>query len=70
MVAGVLGRQLVVVIGKTKDLMNVWPEEERFKMLVPDTPMVKPLGRKAIRQKLREENNEIKNGKRFPKYWG
>ena len=60
----------MAVIGKTSDLMNVWPEEDIFKMLVPDAPMVKLLGRKAISQKLRDENKEIKNGKRFPKYWG
>ena len=39
-------------------------------MLAADAPMVKPLGRKAIGQKLRKENKEIKSGKRFPKYWG
>ena len=50
--------------------MNVWPEEDTYKLLVPDAPMAKPLGRKAISQKLREENRDIKNGKRFPKYWG
>ena len=70
MVVGVLRRQLVAVIRRTRDLMNVWPIEETFKMLVPDAPIVKPLGRKVIRQKLREENKEIKNGKRFLKYWG
>ena len=70
MVAEILGRQLVVIIGKTGDLMNVWLEEETFKMLVPDTPMVKLLERKAIGQKLRKENKNIKNGKSFPKYWG
>ena len=59
MVAGVLERQLVAIMERTGDLMNVWPEEEIFKMLVPDVPMVKPLGRKAIGQKLREKNKEI-----------
>ena len=48
-----LGRQLVAVIGKSRDLMNVWPEEDTYKLLVPDAPIVKPLGRKAIGQKLR-----------------
>ena len=69
-VAGVLGRQLVGVIGRIGDLMNVWPEEETYKLLVPDALMVKPLVRKAIREKLREENKDIKNGKRYLKYWG
>ena len=69
-VAGMLGRQLVVVIGKTRHLMNIWPEEDTFKLLAPDAPMVKPLGRKAIGQKLIEENKEIKNGKKYWKYWG
>ena len=69
-VAGVLGRQLVTVIGRTGDLLNVWPEEETYKLLVPDSPIVKLLGRKAIGKKLREENKDIKNGKRYPKYWG
>lgn len=32
--------------------------------------MVKPLGKKTISQKLREENKEIKNRKRYLKYWG
>ena len=50
--------------------MNVWLEEETFKMLAPDAPIVKPLGRKTIEHKLREENKGIKNGKRYPKYWG
>ena len=55
-VVGVLGRQLVAVIEKTGDLMNVWPEEESFKMLVPDALMIEMVGRKAIGQKLTEEN--------------
>lgn len=66
-VMGVLGRQLVLVIEKTRDLINIWPEEETFKMLVPDAPIVRLLGRKAIEQKLREENKDIKNRKRFLK---
>ena len=69
MVAGVFRRQLVAVIGRTGDLMNLWPEENTYKLLVPDPTMVKSLGRKAIGQQLREENRHIKNGKRFPKYW-
>lgn len=69
-VAGVLGRQLVAVTGRTGDIINVWLEEETFKMLVPDTPMVKLVGRKAIGQKLREDNKEIKSRKRYLKYWG
>ena len=68
MVAGVLGRQLVAIIGKTGDLMNVEPEEESFKLLAPVALMVKPLGRQAIGQKLRKENKDIKNEKRYPKY--
>lgn len=60
-VVGVLVRQLVAVIGKIGDLMNVWPEEETFKLLAPDASIIKPLGRKAIAQKLRKENKEIKN---------
>ena len=68
--AGVSGRQLVEVIGKTGDLMNVWPEEESFKLLAVNAPTVRALGRKAIGQKLRKKNKEIKNGKRYPKYWG
>ena len=64
-----LERQLVAIIGKTEDLMNMWREEETFKMLVPDALIVTPLGRKAIGQKLREENKEIKSGKRYLKYW-
>ena len=47
-VAGVLERQLVVVIERTGDLIKIWPEEETYKLLVPDALMVKPLGRKAI----------------------
>ena len=39
-VTGVLGRQLVAVIGRTGDLMNAWQEEDTFKMLVLDAPMV------------------------------
>ena len=68
-VASVLGRQLVAVIGKTGDLINVWLEEETFKMLVLDIPMVKQLERKAIGQKLRKENKEVKNRKRYSRYW-
>ena len=64
----VLGRQLVAVIGKTGDLMNVWLEEETFKLLASDAPIVKHLGRKAMGQKLRKENKEINNRKRYPKY--
>ena len=69
-VVEVLGRQLVAVLGRTADMMNVWPEENTYKMLVPDAPMIKPLWRKAIGQKLREKNKEIMCGKRFPKYGG
>lgn len=69
MVVVVLGRQLVAVIEKTRDVMNVWLGEKTFKMLAPDIPMVKSLERKAIGKKLREENKEIRNGKRYPKYW-
>ena len=54
LVAGLVGRQLLVVIGRTGHLMNIWPEEETYKLLVPVTPMVKALGRKAIAEKLRE----------------
>ena len=61
---------MVAVIGKTRDLINVWLEQETFKLLALDASMVKPLGRKAIGQKVREENKEIKNGKRYAKYWG
>ena len=49
-----LEKQLVAVIGKTGDLMNVWPEEETYKILVPDAPIVKPLEREASIQKLRK----------------
>ena len=69
-VARVLGRQLVVVIKKTEDLMNERREEETFKMVASDALMVKPLGRKVIGQKLREENQKIKNIKRYTKYRG
>ena len=47
-VAEVLGRQLVAVIGKSGDLMNVYVEEKTSKLLALDAPMVKPLGSKAI----------------------
>lgn len=70
MVAGVLGRQLVVVIGRSGDLMNVWPKEENLQLLASDGSIVKPLVRKAIGQKLRVENKEINNVKRYTKYWG
>ena len=63
-----LERQLVAVIGRTGDLMNVWPEEKTFKLLVTDTAITKPLERKVIGRKLKEENKEIKNGKRYLKY--
>ena len=59
----------MAVIGKTEDLMNVKLEEETFKPVAPDALMIKPLKRKAIGQKVREENKWIKNGKRYPKYW-
>ena len=67
-VAGVPGRQLVPVIGKRDNWMNVWLEEETFKMLASDVTIAKPLRRKAIAQTLREENKQIKNGKRYLKY--
>ena len=41
-VAGILGRQLIAVMGKSQHLMNVWLEEKRFKLLEPDDPMRKP----------------------------
>ena len=63
-----LGRQLIVVIGKTGNLMNVWPEEETFKLLALDAPIPQLLGRRAITEKLREENNEIKHDNRYIKY--
>ena len=69
-VVGVLVRQLGAVIGRSGDLMNVWLEKETYKILASNAPMIKPLGRKAIRRKLREEKKEIKNGKRYLKYRG
>lgn len=60
---------MVTVIGKSGNLMNVRPEEETCKILASAALMVKPLERKAIRRKLREENKGIMNEKRYPKYW-
>ena len=37
-------------------------------MLVPNAPMIKPLVRKAIGMKLKEENKDIRNRKRYSKY--
>ena len=68
-VAGVLRRKLVMVIRKTGDMMNMWSGEEIFKLLLPDAPMIKSLGRKAIGKKLKKENIEIKKRKRYSKYW-
>ena len=47
----------------------MWPEEQTFKILIPDAPMVKPIGRKVISQKLLKENKEFKSRKRYLKYW-
>ena len=49
--------------------MNVWPEEETFRLLVTDALMVKPLVTKAIGCKLKEENIDIQIRKRYPKYY-
>ena len=49
-------RQQIAVIEKLGDLINARLEEEIFKLLAPDTSMLKPMGRKAIGQKLGEEN--------------
>lgn len=69
-VAEVLGKQLVAVIEKTVDVMNMWLKEEIYKMVASDALIIKPLSRKAISQKLKEGNQEMKNGKRYLKYWG
>lgn len=38
--------------------------------MVSDSPMPTFLGRKVIGAKIKQENKEIKNRKRYPKYQG
>lgn len=66
-VVAVLGREWMAVIEMTPDLINVWPEEETCKMMALDAAMPKDLKQKAIGQRLRTENKEIKNRKRYGK---
>ena len=68
-VTGVLGSPLVAVISRTGDQMRVWPGKDTFNMLHLKAPVLKPLERKAMGQKLRKKNQKIKSGKRCTKYW-
>ena len=61
-------RQLIAVMRKSEDLINMWPKKERFRLLVPDAPIIKPMKRKAIGQKLLEENKDTKSGKKYLKF--
>lgn len=69
-VAGVLSTQLIAVMGKLGNLIGVWAKEETCKMLATNPPMLKPLGRKLLEEKLKEENMDIKARKRYLKFPG
>ncbi|KAF8418272.1 hypothetical protein EV426DRAFT_679732 [Tirmania nivea] len=71
-VAREVGKLLVVVFEYKGDILNVWAEEGKsVKMIAPAVPsMIITRGRYTLAQKLREENNDLKGGKRMPKHWG
>ncbi|KAF8415233.1 hypothetical protein EV426DRAFT_630171, partial [Tirmania nivea] len=70
-VAREVGKLLVVVFGCKGDILNVWAEEGKsVKMIAPAVPITIARGRYALAQKLREENKDLKGGKRMPKLWG
>ncbi|KAF8422186.1 hypothetical protein EV426DRAFT_606304, partial [Tirmania nivea] len=70
-VAGEVGKLLVAVFGCKGDILNVWAEEGKsVKMIAPAVLITIARGRYALAQKLREENKDLKGGKRMPKLWG
>ncbi|KAF8425268.1 hypothetical protein EV426DRAFT_708895 [Tirmania nivea] len=67
-VAGEVERALVQVYGRSGKILNVWAEGEMtIKMLAPAIPMTIARGRKALAEKLRQENKDLVGGKRMPK---
>lgn len=42
-VAGVLMREIIAVMWKLRDLINIWPEEKTSKIQALDTLMPKPI---------------------------
>lgn len=70
-VSGEVGKALVAVFGRTGDILNVWVEDlKSVKLMVLSAPMTVARGRKALAEKIRSENKELKTAKRFPKLWG
>ncbi|RPB21967.1 hypothetical protein L211DRAFT_850950 [Terfezia boudieri ATCC MYA-4762] len=70
-VAGEVGRMLVQVFGCSGEILNVWVEEgTTVRMIALVVPMTVARGRKALAEKLREENKDIRRAKRMPKAWG
>ncbi|RPB18748.1 hypothetical protein L211DRAFT_853829 [Terfezia boudieri ATCC MYA-4762] len=70
-VVGEVGRLLIQVFGRTDEMLNVWVEEgSSVKMIALSAPMTTARDRKALARKLREENKDIRGGKRMPKPWG
>ncbi|KAF8419203.1 hypothetical protein EV426DRAFT_577150 [Tirmania nivea] len=55
-VAREIGKLLVIVFGGKGDILNVWTEE-----------VVR--GRNALVKKLKEENKDLKEGKKMPRVW-
>ncbi|KAF8426090.1 hypothetical protein EV426DRAFT_710575 [Tirmania nivea] len=67
-VAGEVGKMLVQVFGRTGDILNVWVEGGlSVKMIAPSVPLTVGRDRKALAEKLKEENNNMKGAKRMPK---
>ncbi|RPB18830.1 hypothetical protein L211DRAFT_853751 [Terfezia boudieri ATCC MYA-4762] len=70
-VAWEVGRMLIQVFGHTEGMLNVWVEEgSAVRLIAPSVPMPVARDRKALAEKLRSENKDIKGGKRMPKAWG
>ncbi|RPB27053.1 hypothetical protein L211DRAFT_846604 [Terfezia boudieri ATCC MYA-4762] len=62
---------LIQVFGRTGVILNVWVEEGvAVRLIVPSVPMPAARDRRALAEKLRGENKNIKGGKRMPKAWG
>ncbi|RPB23602.1 hypothetical protein L211DRAFT_849592 [Terfezia boudieri ATCC MYA-4762] len=70
-VCGEIGKALMVVFGRTGDILNIWVDDlKSVRLMVPAALMLEARGRKALAEKIRGENKELKTAKRYPKLWG
>ncbi|RPB19779.1 hypothetical protein L211DRAFT_852895 [Terfezia boudieri ATCC MYA-4762] len=70
-VVGEVGKALIGVFGRTEEILNIWVEDPKsVQLLVPSAPLMVPRGRKALGEKIKEENKDLRMARRLPKLWG